>query len=138
MDKTIFRSKSLDKLKSPETLDDYIQVSNPGVWLLLASILVLLVGACVWGIFGHVDSTLSSAVRVEKGEAVCFVSQDDIDEVQVGMTVKFADQKAVITEIGEKGESGYVCTLSDGSAPDGYYEGRLVTVSYSPLSFVLN
>ena len=49
MSEEIFRKKSLDKVKSPENLDDYIQVSNPGVWLLLVSVIILLAGACVWG-----------------------------------------------------------------------------------------
>ena len=28
-----FRQESLDRAKSPEQLDDYIRVSNPGVWV---------------------------------------------------------------------------------------------------------
>ena len=35
MNEEIFRKKSLDKVKSPENLDDYIRVSNPGVWLFI-------------------------------------------------------------------------------------------------------
>ena len=68
MNEEIFRKKSLDKVKSPESLDDYIRVANPGVWLLLISIIVLLAGACIWGFFGHIDSTVPAAVHVENGK----------------------------------------------------------------------
>lgn len=139
MSEEIFRKKSLDKIKSPENLDDYIRVSNPGVWLLLVSVIVLLAGACVWGIYGHIDSTVPAAVRIESGDAVCYIAEEDIASVQTGLTVRFADSEAVITQIGEKEGLGYVCNLStDSSAPDGFYEGKILIKSYSPVSFVLN
>ncbi len=34
MEDPIFRKKSLDKLSSPEQLNDYIKVTNPGVWII--------------------------------------------------------------------------------------------------------
>ena len=111
MSEEIFRQKSLDKVKSPESLDDYIQVSNPGVWLLLISIIILLAGACVWGAFGHVDSTVPTTVLAESGTADCFVADEDISSVHEGLTVKFDGFEAVIAEIGKKEEAGYSCTL---------------------------
>ena len=139
MSEDIFRKKSLDKMRSPESLDDYIRVSNPGVWLLLVSVIVLLAGACVWGAFGHIGSTVPSAVCIEDGNAVCYIADEAISSIQTGLTVKFADTEAVITEIGEKGEKGYTCALStDASLPDGFYEGKVIVKSYKPLSFILN
>lgn len=139
MNEEIFRKKSLDRIKSPENLDDYIRVSNPGIWLLLISIIVLLAGACIWGIFGHVDSTAASEVRVENGTAVCYVSKEDIVSIQEGMVVRFAGSEAVITEVGGDGETGYVCTLRlEQNVTDGFYEGKIVINSVNPLSFILN
>lgn len=139
MREEIFRKKSLDKVKSPENLDDYIHVSNPGVWLLLISIIILLAGACVWGIFGHIDSTAPTTVHVEDGTVTCFVADGDISSVHTGMTVRFDGFEAVIVEIGKKEESGYSCTLQpDQTIPDGFYDGKIVIKSVKPLSFVLN
>ena len=139
MQEEIFRKKSLDKVKSPETLDDYIHVSNPGVWLVLVSIIVLLVGACVWGFFGRIDSTVPSTVCVENGKTVCYVAENDISSVRTGLTVKYADCEAVIDKIGEKNDMGYACELkTEASVADGFYEGKVVLKSYKPLSFVLN
>lgn len=139
MSEEIFRKKSLDKVKSPENLDDYIQVSNPGVWLLLISVILLLAGACVWGIFGHIDSTVETSVRVENGTIVCYVADEDISSVQEGMTVKLSGFEAVIMEIGQKEDMGYVCVLESAQTiPNGFYEGKIATKSIKPLSFVLN
>lgn len=139
MDEEIFRKKSLDKVKSPESLDDYIKVSNPGVWLLLISVIVLLIGACVWGIFGHVDSIVPVTVRVENGLAVCYVSEDNIKGIGEGMTVRFDDKEAVIKSIDMKESKEYICTLqTEETLTDGFYDGKVLTKSYNPLSFILN
>ena len=139
MGEEIFRKKSLEKIKSPEALDNYIRVANPGVWLLLISVIILLAGACVWGIFGHVGSTVPASVYVENGEAICYIADENISLIQAGLTVKFAESKAVITDIGEKEQPGYVCTLTaDTALTDGFYEGKVVIQSYTPLTFVLN
>lgn len=139
MTEEIFRKKSLDKVKSPENLDDYIQVSNPGVWLLLFSIIILLAGACVWGMFGHIDSTVDADVHLENGVAVCYIKEENISAVQAGMTVRFDGYEVVITEISKQESTGYVCKLQlDQQIPDGVYDGKIVTSSVKPLSFVLN
>ncbi len=139
MQEEIFRKKSLDKIKSPESLEDYIHVSNPGVWLVLVSMIVLLLGACVWGIFGHIDSTVPSTVCVENGEAICYVTEENITSVRTGLTVKYADCEAVIDKIGENGDMGYSCEMTaETSVADGFYEGKVVLKSYKPLSFILN
>ena len=41
----LFRKKSMEKVTSPEQLNDYIRVSNPGVWTVLAAVVILLAGA---------------------------------------------------------------------------------------------
>lgn len=139
MNEEIFRKKSLDKVKSPESLDDYIQVSNPKIWLILASAIVLLVGAVVWGTFGYVDSTVPATVQVDNGSAVCYVSDEDISLVKTGLTVKFSKNEADIISIGEKQGNGYACSLEGNlDLENGIYEGKVVIESHKPISFVLN
>ena len=46
---SIYRQSNLDKMASPDKLDDYIKVSNPAVWIILVAIAVLLAGALIWG-----------------------------------------------------------------------------------------
>ena len=48
--KNIFRKTSLERMSSPEKLNDYIRVSNPSVWIILSAIAILLIAAIVWGI----------------------------------------------------------------------------------------
>ena len=54
---SLFRQKNLERISSPEQLNDYIRVTTPSVWLVLAALVVLLVGLLAWGALGTVEST---------------------------------------------------------------------------------
>ena len=138
MKEELFRKKTLDKVKSPENMDDYIRVASPGIWLLLVSVIVLLAGAIVWGIFGHVDSTAACTVRIENGTAVCYIPEESVTSVREGMTVRFDGGEAVIIGI-EKDGSEYIGTLeTDDVTADGIHAGKIVVESIRPLSFIVN
>ena len=77
----LFREKSLERIENPEKLNDYLRVTNPGVWLVLATVIVLLAGACVWGIFGRITATSPVAVVTQDGESICLVPQAAIEGV---------------------------------------------------------
>ena len=59
----IFREKSLERVASPEQLNDYIRVTSPSVWVILLAMLVLLTGILVWAAFGSIE------IHNEAGEA---------------------------------------------------------------------
>ena len=54
-ERSIFRKKSIERVTSPEQLDDYIKVTTPSVWLMLFATLILILGALFWAIFGKVE-----------------------------------------------------------------------------------
>lgn len=52
---SIFRKKSLERISSPDQLDDYIRVTTPSVWVALLALIVLLAGILAWTILGTVE-----------------------------------------------------------------------------------
>ena len=52
---SIFREKSMERVSSPEALNDYIRVTTPSVWIVLAAAVMLLVGMLAWSVFGRVN-----------------------------------------------------------------------------------
>ena len=52
--KSIFREKSMDRVNGPESLNDYIRVTSPSVWIALLALLILLAGMLTWSIFGKI------------------------------------------------------------------------------------
>ncbi|MBQ8970633.1 MAG: hypothetical protein IJ073_04895 [Lachnospiraceae bacterium] len=45
----------MERVASPEKLNDYIRVTSPSVWIILLAMLVLLAGILVWSVFGRVE-----------------------------------------------------------------------------------
>ena len=78
----LFRKKSIERVTSPEQLNDYIRVSNPGVWMVLAAVVILLAGVCVWGFFGRLDTKKQASGVCENGKLTCYIKSDDIADVK--------------------------------------------------------
>jgi hypothetical protein len=68
MSKTIYRKAALERLSSPEQLDQTIPITNPRAWLVLGAMVALLVAATFWGIFGTITTQVDSrAIFVNSG-----------------------------------------------------------------------
>ena len=98
-EKQIFRKSSIARFSSPEQLNDYIRVSNPSVWMMLAAVIVLLVGVCVWGVFGRLESKILSAGTCENGMFICYVTEEDVAKIKTGMLVKVNGNDFAVSEI---------------------------------------
>ena len=99
MPNRIFRQKSIERIASPEQLDDYIHVSNPSAWVVISAFAVLLIGICIWGIFGRLDTVISVAAVKEADSVVCYVRESDYPKLKTGMTVEINNEEFVITAI---------------------------------------
>lgn len=158
MQKQLFREDNLKRVASPDKLNDYIRVSNPAMWLLLAAIIALLLGACVWGIFGKLETKVEVAAQAdENGAITCYVPAAVIESVSEGMDVEIGEDVFTISridgepvsatqELGEyllhtgglkEGEWVYRVEL-DGSVPAGVYPAEIITEQISPMSFLTN
>ncbi len=69
----LFRKKSMERVSSPEQLNDYIRVTTPSVWLALAAVALLLVGMIAWSTFATVDATGADGT-VETVHPITFVT----------------------------------------------------------------
>ena len=52
----IFRKVALERLSSPEQLDQLVQVTDPRGWLSLTGLGALLLAALVWGVWGTIPT----------------------------------------------------------------------------------
>ena len=52
---SVFREKSIDRVNGPESLNDYIRVTSPSVWVVLLALVVLLTGMLTWSILGRIE-----------------------------------------------------------------------------------
>ena len=157
MNKQLFKKSNIDRVTSPEQLQDYVRVSNPSLWMAISAIVILLLGVVVWGIIGKIDSTLPTAIVTDDGKAVIYIGESDIEKIEVGMTVRSGDEEYKILAISKEpvkvstsltdyamhasgltaGEWVYALTI-DGEHTDGVQKADIVIESISPISFILN
>lgn len=157
MSKQLFKKNSMDRVSSPEQLHDYVKVANPGLWMVISAIVILLAGIVVWGIIGKIDSTLTTAIVADGGHAVIYIGESDVEKLEVGMTVRSEGKEYRITDIAKEpvkvdesltdyamhasglamGEWVYVIEI-DGEHSDGVHKADIVIESISPISFILN
>lgn len=68
MTQELFRKRALDKVSSPEQLDQLIQITSPRSWLALLTLVSLLVLALIWAWFGRIPLGVSGqGVLLGKG-----------------------------------------------------------------------
>jgi HlyD family secretion protein len=82
----IFRKVALERLSSPEQLDQLMQVTNPQGWLALTGLCALLAAALLWGLFGSVPTeTTGEGILLRQGGVSDLVSAGagQVEEVQV-------------------------------------------------------
>ena len=125
MNNAIFREKSIQKVQSPDNLNEYIRVSNPGIWILMVSIAFLLVGLCIWGCFGQLHTQVQGQARCENGVVSFLLPENNAAGVQPGMTAQLGGQTGGELSL-HLGGDGEKVTLSrnnrilwEGEAPDG-------------------
>ncbi|HET7552759.1 MAG TPA: NHLP bacteriocin system secretion protein [Gemmatimonadaceae bacterium] len=65
---SVFRKVSLDRLASPEQLDQLMQVTTPKGWVALLALSLLLLTAIVWGCVGRIPETVhGQGILVKSG-----------------------------------------------------------------------
>ena len=121
-EKSIFRKKTMERISSPEQLTDYLHVTNPTVWAVMAAIILLLVGLLVWGSLATVDSYAAGTAQVTDGQMILVFDDAQLAaNVETGMTVTVGDTSSVITSIGTLGDGSLFASarteLADGSYP---------------------
>jgi len=99
----IFRKVSLERLSSPEQLDQLFSVTNPRAWFALIAIGCILATSLLWGIFGSVPTRVSGQGIIIKSFGVHNIAHtvggqiSDV-RVSVGDMVKRGDVVARIDQ----------------------------------------
>ena len=85
MSEELFRKKSLDKIKSPENLTDYIRVSSPSMWLLFIAAAALALGAALWFFVGR-PAVDAAAARAEAASGAAAVAAAELSPSDVSLS----------------------------------------------------
>ena len=129
-----FRKKTLERISSPEQLTDYLRVTNPGIWVILAAVILLLAGVFAWAMVGTLET--KAEVKVIVADHTAQIIPLGQEALAKGMPLRVGGQDFVVASA-ERDEYGRSVGTAEIGLPDGTYDGTVVTESVHPISFLL-
>lgn len=137
---SIFRKSAPKKLNSPEQLNDYLKVTTPSVWIVLAAVMILLAGFFIWSANSQLEHVVTLSANVENGKLTAvIVSEDSSSAVRRGQTIHVLDDEGTDLHVDEisRDPAGRKVACAQTDLPDGEYTVQIVTDTMTPISFLL-
>ena len=134
-EQSLFRKETIDRISSPEDLTDYLKVTNPGIWIVLIAVIVLLGGLFAWSCVGTLETT-SKATVVVSGHTATVVTKDNAN-IAAGMDLRVSTENVKIASV-RADEYGRTVGFVEVNLPDGSYEGSVVTEQKHAIEFLIN
>ena len=112
METSLFRKSSMERISSPERLNEYIKITNPGIWSVLSGCLALLIAVGFWGFYGSIpDSVRASGVIFPQNGVTAVIPTaggriSDMrvrvgDFVEAGQIIAIIPQEVIIRQVME-------------------------------------
>lgn len=130
----LFRKKALDRISSPEQLNDYLRVTNPGIWAVLIAVILFLAGVFVWACTGTLETKTPATAVVQNKTALVVVSGGS--NIEEGMALRIREGEYTVGEVSED-EYGRRTAVASVDLPDGRYDAVVVTDETKPVEFLL-
>ena len=135
MEKELFRKKSVERISSPEELNNYLRVTNPSVWVGLLAIVLLLAGLLVWASVNTLETKTEAVAEAKNGELVVIVTGADASKIKPGMEIVINNSTSSVDDL-YIDEYGRAVCKSILNIPDGKYKAELVLERIKPISFL--
>ena len=133
---TLFRKKAMERISSPEDLTSYLRVTSPGMWIILAAVIALLVGLFAWSAVGTLETSVDATAIVQDHTAQIVAADQGAESIQAGMPLRISSQEFVIASV-DYDEYGRATAQAEVSLPDGTYDAEIVVEQTRPIEFLL-
>lgn len=112
----LFRKSSLERVSSPEQLNEYIKVTNPSLIAILIGIFTILTAGAVWIFSGGIPKTVDMQGVIVKDlknspRVYCYVPVAASKRIKEGMSARVSPEDAPSSEYGYI--NGTILSVSD-------------------------
>ena len=133
---SIFRKKALDEIRSPEQINEYIKVTNPGIWVILAAVVLLFAGLFAWAAIGRLETTATAIAMIEDGTARISLTGTAAAPITSDMAVRINGTDYDISTV-QRDEYGRQVARASVPLADGAYDAKIILETISPISFLI-
>ena len=128
----------MDSVTSPEALSDYLRVTSPTVWLILAAVILLLAGMLVWSSIASIDSFATGTAQVADGTMrIRFDDPQIAENVESGMLVVAGQSQSRIAGVGTD-ENGDIFASAPTELANGVYAVKVIFRQTQVLRLLFN
>ena len=121
------QKESVKRISSPEQFNDYLHVTAPALWAVLAAVILIVAGLFLWSNVAAVESYASGEAQVKDGVLTVRLDNEEYASiVEVGMNVRVGDLVTPVLSLG-RDERGDLLVIARADLPDGTYPA---SVSY--------
>ena len=135
MDEKIFRQESIDRISSPDELNDYLKVSTPNLWIALIASIFLLIGCLVWACQDTLETKIETVAEVKDHYAQIVLTGTDAEAVEEKMEVRIGDVTTNIDQIMTDNFDRAIAVF-DTDLPDGKYKAQIIVESIHPIQIL--
>ena len=135
MSEQLFRKKSIDKISSPEKLDDYLKISTPSLWLVMFAVISLLVGILVWSSVAKLETKINAVASISDKTGEIILTGSDADKVKSEMKVYVGNIESNVEYV-QYDDLGRAIAFCDVDLPDGNYKVEIITETIHPITFL--
>lgn len=148
--KSVFRKEALERISSPEQMEDYMQVASPRLWMILSAVIALLIGFVVFASTATMENVMRVQAEVTtdtledgtKYSLIVFDIPQGMDDVlKIDMPLRIGENEgkiAVFYRSSEDNKAGGVLNDLSVLLLEGSYDVEVVTEKTTPISFLLN
>lgn len=135
MSEQIFRKKSMERISSPEKLDDYLKISTPSLWLILIAVIAMLAGILVWSSVGELETKITAVGETKNQVVQIAITGSDAEKINAGMEVRIGTEHSTIEQV-EYDDFGRAIAICHAPLEDGNYKVEIVTERIHPIQFL--
>jgi len=120
MENSLFRKSSLERISSPEQLNEYVKITSPGIWSVLLGFFALLLAVGIWACTGTIPETI-------KHTGVAFTDSTGVESVYCYMPLSASKRLS----------EGMKVQVSPDYAPReeyGYIYGNVLSIGDKPVT----
>jgi hypothetical protein len=123
MKREIFRSAALNRMSSPEQLDQMLEVTTPKYWIALVAVALMLLCGLAWGFYGRMTT---------KAMGRGMVIQTPSNSAENGDVQVVAYVPATVAKTVQAGEPAEIILTALRVEDYGFIRGRVVSISEYP------
>lgn len=134
---SIFRKSSLDRIRTPEQLNEVIKSTGTGFLALLIAIVLFILGFLAWGVLGTIEETVDVAGIANSGKITVTIPSNQVSRISSGIDARVISGDDIIqgklSDLKQSNQAFKAIITYEGDLTDG--ETVIVTLvkdSYPP------